>query len=410
MADLEYEPSTPAGPARVIEMRRVLFVDDEPRVLEGIENLMFSYVDEWDMEFASSGQEAIQKLGDEPFDVLVTDMRMPGMDGATLLNRVKDMHPGMVRIVLSGHAELEAALRALPIAHQFLSKPCDVETLTGVLERACALNDLVSEETLRSLLGGVSDLPARPATYSRITEALAKEDWSLAHVAAIVERDVAVATKILKVANTAFFNRGTVIKGVNQAVQRLGATLVRDLVLAFEVQHAFQKTDGVDVDALHHHAVLVAYTAKHLCGRKGGEDAFLAGLVHDIGLLVMAAAMRDELRAIHEKAKRTKTDVHLVEVEVLGISHAEIGAYLLGLWGTPYPIMEAVANHHHPSRVKQDRFGILGSVHVAESLVSASQSGNPPDVDMTYLETLGLAERLPEWMAFTQRLLDSGES
>ena len=127
-------------------MKRILFVDDESKVLEGLERLLYDCADEWDMSFVTSGQAAIDLLAHERFDVLVTDMRMPGIDGPALLKHVHRHHPDLVRIVLSGHTELETALRAIPIAHQFLCKPCDAKTLTDVLER------IVSGRTKRNEL------------------------------------------------------------------------------------------------------------------------------------------------------------------------------------------------------------------------------------------------------------------
>jgi CheY-like chemotaxis protein len=161
-------------------MRSVLFVDDEERVLEGLENLMFPYLDEWDMAFATSGSEALSLLRDGQVDVIVTDMRMPGMDGAELLHRVKELCPRTVRIVLSGHAELEAAMRAMPVAHQFLSKPCEAKKLIRVLTQACHLQDIIADQRLQASLGDIGQLPARPETYSELCRIFAGDEWSLA--------------------------------------------------------------------------------------------------------------------------------------------------------------------------------------------------------------------------------------
>lgn len=109
--------------------KRVLFVDDEQEVLEGLRNLLRRNRHEWDMVFALGGYEALAELSRGTVDVVVTDMRMPGMDGAQLLAQVKTVSPSTARLVLSGHAEKEAILRALPVAHQFLSKPCGGGTL-----------------------------------------------------------------------------------------------------------------------------------------------------------------------------------------------------------------------------------------------------------------------------------------
>ncbi|HMG23584.1 MAG TPA: response regulator, partial [Kofleriaceae bacterium] len=116
--------------------KRILFVDDEPAILAGLQNLLYKDRKRWDMVFALGGQLALDEIRKESFDIVVSDMRMPGVDGATLLNTVKDECPATVRIMLSGHADREAIVRALPALHQLLSKPCDAATLRGAIERS----------------------------------------------------------------------------------------------------------------------------------------------------------------------------------------------------------------------------------------------------------------------------------
>src|SRR5690606_34045961 len=133
-----------AGP-RSARVRRILFVDDEPHVLDGLRDLLHKRLREWEMSFALGGQEALTLLETRPFDVVISDMRMPGIDGVTLLRLVKERYPAIARIVLSGQAERDAVVNALPVAHQFLSKPCDVEVLYAVVERACGLQGLLQD-------------------------------------------------------------------------------------------------------------------------------------------------------------------------------------------------------------------------------------------------------------------------
>ena len=113
---------------------RVLFVDDEPFVLEGLMRSLFDFDEEFDCDVATSGPRALELIDEDgPYDVIVSDMRMPGMDGAELLSRVVNIAPNALRVVLSGHAELEASMRALAIAHHFLKKPAKTDVLVDVL-------------------------------------------------------------------------------------------------------------------------------------------------------------------------------------------------------------------------------------------------------------------------------------
>ena len=152
-------------------MKRVLFVDDEQQVLDGLRDLLRRQRKHWDMTFASDAQKAMQLMADKPYDVVVSDMRMPGTDGATLLAHVKQHHPEAARIILSGQADRESVLRALPAAHQFLSKPCDADALRTVIERACTLQQMLSDPAIRTLVGGLDHLPSAPQTYFDLTRA-----------------------------------------------------------------------------------------------------------------------------------------------------------------------------------------------------------------------------------------------
>jgi DNA-binding NarL/FixJ family response regulator len=115
--------------------RRILFVDDEPQVLDGLRDLLWRQRRLWDVDFAAGGDAALLALSRQPFDVVVADLRMPGMDGATLLERVQQDHPGVARIILSGEAERATMLRALRVADHFLGKPCDLSVLMAAIEK-----------------------------------------------------------------------------------------------------------------------------------------------------------------------------------------------------------------------------------------------------------------------------------
>lgn len=378
---------------------RVLFVDDEEYILEGIERMLFHAADSWEISCAGSGKEALEILAEDPFDVIVTDMRMPGMDGAALLHEVHTNFPSLVRIVLSGYAELEAAMRAVPVAHQFLTKPCKAETLCAVIERAFSLQALLTDDRVRKIVGHVNNLPSVPQVYSKLTRALAEPEVEAADIADIISQDAAMCAKILQLVNSSFFGRGTKVSSVKQAVVRLGFQMVKNLALSAEVFKvvASDKTLlGFSIEAEQVHALRCATLAKTLLSedRAAAEDAFMAGMLHDIGKLLMAAELPDKLGEALKLAHTKQISLEQAEVELMGISHAEIGAYLLGIWGLPYPIVEAVANHHNPLRV-QHRSGlnVVDAVYIANCLCR----GHEPDSEV--LATLNIDNQLDQWRA-----------
>jgi HD-like signal output (HDOD) protein/ActR/RegA family two-component response regulator len=353
-------------------MMRILFVDDEVRVLEALRRMLHPLRFEWQMEFAPGGEAALALMESSTFDVIVSDMRMPGMDGATLLTEVRERYPQTVRIVLSGHTEMETALRAVPVAHQFLAKPCDGEMLRVAIERSCHLQALLNDKSVRGCVGALGDLPALPRIYDGLTQALSEPDASLQKIAEIVAQDVGISAKILQLANSAFFGVSKSVTNIQNAVSYLGFNTLRCLVLSVEVFRVFKvksPVSGFSLDALQRHATLTAHIVAHLPVPKHLMDiAIVSCMLHDVGKLIEAWKLPKQFAEALEKSTSTGQPLYRIEEEAYGFSHAEIGGYLLGLWGLPYSVVEAVALHHSPTRVPQRSFDAIGAVYVANIL------------------------------------------
>ena len=390
-------------------MRRILFVDDEPRFLEGLQRMLRAQKQEWEMAFAPSGHTALALMEASPFDVIVSDMRMPGIDGAALLAHVRERYPQVVRIVLSDNAEISTALRVVPVAHQFLAKPCDAEMLRVAIERACHLKALLHDDSIRRTVGGLSELPSVPRTYHALTLALADPDSSIQKIAEIIEHDVAISAKILQLVNSAFFGVARSITNIQNAVGYLGIITLKSLVLSVEVFRVFAPKgplEGFSLEKLQRHARLTAYIAARLPVPAHLVDfAMVAGMLHDVGKLIMAWKLPERFRKLMAEAREEQCPLYKVEEREYGFSHAEIGAYLLGLWGLPYALVEAVALHHSPNRVPHQNFDAATAVYIANLLTQELDSSPlSPQEDgfqnnQEYLVSLGVQEELPHWRA-----------
>jgi len=397
-------------------MKKILFVDDEQLILDGLRRMLHSQRKEWDMDFVTSGALALEAMANTEYDVIVSDMRMPEMDGAELLEIVQDRHPGTVRIVLSGHSELKAALRALPVTHQYLSKPCDSKILQEKVSKACNLQMLLGNSRLRVALGGVTTIPSVPETYRKLNLALANAEVDLAEIAGIIEQDVGMTAKLLQLVNSSVFGTAVEIKTIRQAASVLGTSRIRTLALSTEVFKVFDGGKGksnFDIRQQQFHSTAIARLAAQLLpDPELADEAFLAGMLHDIGHLILATSMplTYRLEAMGEAAIQP----WVTEETIMGITHAELGAYLLQLWGMPYAVVETVANHHRPTRVDQAEFGVLGAVHVADALVRerrAKRQSAPEEferLDMEYLDGLGVASFVDGWRAIAEELFDQG--
>jgi HD-like signal output (HDOD) protein len=331
------------------------------------------------MVFALGGPAGLQELESSKFDVVVTDMRMPIVDGAALLTRVKELQPHAVRLVLSGQTDAQTALKSVFTAHQFLAKPCDIEKLRNVVKRCCELNEVLAADELKSLCGDVSVLPAAPTTYLAMSKVLNDPNSSIGDVARIVEREPTLCAKVLQVVNSAFFGLPRAVSSVSQAASYLGTLALRDLALAMETVAGLQKgkrpLPQASYTAFQINALGVGLLGRRffVADRRKADDAFVAGMLRDMGHLMLAT---------HAGSHESKSD-----------QHAALSAYLLGLWGIPHSVLEAVAFHEHPERVEHDGLEVVDVVNLADALVSRlspSPFQEPPSLDPARLERLGL--------------------
>lgn len=328
--------------------RRVLLVDDEPRIVAGLQRILRPHRDEWEAVTATSGQDALRILADLRVHVVVSDMRMPGMDGAKLLSVIREKYPETMRVVLSGQTDVDTALRVVPFAHQFLSKPTPPEVLVDVLRRVVRLQRDVVDPEVRALIGGVDALPPAPTVMLAVNEVLARDDASLDAVARVVERDAAIVSKLLQIVNSAFFGARRRIASVPEAVAYLGTEHLKQLVVLVSVAAALpSRSKHYDAQALHEHSYAVARTAAALAeGSDLRHAAFATGLLHEVGKLVMASHMPDLYDAVCALAHQTGRTFEESEAEAGSPGHARIGGCLLELWGLPLEIVDAVLDQH----------------------------------------------------------------
>ena len=389
-------------------MKRILFVDDESKILDGIRRMLHGDRNRWDMQFAVGGEAALQACEAGSFDLVISDMRMPGMDGAILLGHIRDLFPGTARIILSGYSEITLATRSVPMAHRFLAKPCNASELQSTIERVCALQDILRTPEIQKTVGTIGELPSLSRTYTDLAKAVQDPNGSIETVAKIIEQDVAMSAKVLQLVNSAFFGLARTVTHPKNAVSFLGMETVKNLALASEAFRVFAPDSRIPqevYESMQVHAQRTAAIAGALPGDPKSRDVtVLAALLHDIGRLILASRMPDKFCSVLSAVRERKCEPFEAEEELMGTSHAEIGAYLLGLWGLPNLAVEAIAHHHHPTRIPHSGFDSSVAVYVADLLAreldSHPQKSAPPDLrelDRACLETLGVLPRLDEF-------------
>lgn len=379
---------------------RILFVDDEPNLLEALRRILRDMRPQWEMEFAASAQQALDLLAGNPFDVVVTDMRMPGMDGCQLLEKVKLERPQMVRIILSGHSDRSLILSSVGLAHQFLSKPCDIETLKATISRACAMQELLTDEFLIKIVSGIDSLPSLPSLYEEVVEEVNSEEGTLERIAEIIAKDAGMSAKLLQLVNSAFFGLPAKVTSVHRAVSLLGTETIKTLVLSVKIFSQFDRPGLPSVSRLWEHSLYTGMMARSIAAQQDLrqnhiDEAFTAGLLHDVGKLILLEKLPDKSAEASRLSVAAGRPIWEAEQSVFGTTHAQVGAYLIGLWGLSETLVKATAFHHSPGKSSDRSFSPLTAVHLADAAEHTDQGEDKKDrLDIEYLETLGISAKI----------------
>lgn len=401
---------------------QILFVDDEQDILNGLRRALRKQREGWQMSFALSGEDALEEMEAAHFDIIVTDMRMPGMDGAELLEIVRERHPHTVRIILSGYSEEDGVLRTIGPAHRYLAKPCPPEILVDVITEGFKLREFISNDTILEMVNGLGSLPSPAAIVFELQKELDSPKGSKRSVADIISHDIALTTQVMRLTNSAFFSLPTQATTPLQAVTILGFDTIRSVLLIsgifseFDVPRSFQvKFERLSMNSLAIGKVAKALSDAEGCDTKMANDAQCAGTLSHLGSLVLMALRPDEFLEAAETCEHDKTTIYEVERKLTDVGHAELGAYLLGLWGFADSIVAAVAYHHAPGQCNADHITPLTFVHAAQYLCKPHRLRNTPKplpfaLDEEYLARVGVIDKLPKWDEITQSILSQDKT
>jgi len=397
----------------------ILFVDDEQNILDSLRVMLHSMRAQWDMNFANGGVEALRLLEEKFYDVVVSDMRMPYMDGSQLLKEIQSRYPETVRMILSGYSEQSSVMRTVKIAHQFLNKPCRPEEFKKSILNALQLRDVLQSKHLKQLISKIESLPVLPQIYNQLMSELTNENSSLHTIGDIICQDVGMSTNLLRLINSAFFGLPTKVTSVHQAVKFLGIETIRALVLTIHLFSTLPQGElpGFSFKLLWEHCSRVSCFAKAIAeveqlNQSAREDSFIAGILHDVGKLILATTMPESYKEILSTMQNGKLHFHEVEKEILGVTHAEVGAYLLSIWGFKKSIVEAVCWHHTAENILFTEFSQLAAVAVANcfdhQLVSVSAGRSECTLEAPYITKPEYVLRLKGWREICQLMLAKG--
>ncbi|MDL5365726.1 response regulator [Xanthomonas sp. NCPPB 2654] len=364
---------------------RILFVGDEASLPAEVTEYIRELGEDWQVQTVTDGNAAIAAAATVQLDAVIAAPALPDLTTATLLGQIRTLSPETIRIAL---IEAEQSNRAPPariigVAHRFLPLPLSPEMLLEAVTSIEELQELLGNPILRASIGRIEKLPSPPHLYLSLMHALEQDDGSnAADLAKLVSADPAIAAKVLQLCNSAYFSNGRTMSDLRTAVTRLGIATLRDLVLASEV-FSVQALSNAERNALQQRSLLASKLASKMLPSSSAELGATAALLADIGLLL--PGIRNEREPVDPNDDRP--------------GHAEAGAYLLGLWGLPMPIIEAVAFHRQPQRSSTRSFWVTGAVHVAMALASGTE------IDEDYLAKTGVLNKLPTWREQAESLM-----
>lgn len=387
---------------------RVLFVDDEPLILGMVFRLLGHLRDDWQVETALGAADGLKRISEGAFDVVVSDLNMPGMDGMEFLKEVRHRCPGAARIIFSSYADRQAVLDCFDFIHQFLPKPVSNDLLLATIQRAAMIQSFLPNDEIREIVSKLDHVPSIPTLYLELTQQLNTSETDLEDISNTISQDIGMTAQILKMVNSAYFGLPQPTSSIEKAISHLGIEMVKHLALSSGVFSQFntRKLGGISIESLWNHSIQTASAAKGIAksqnaGRQVIEDSMAAGLLHDIGKLVLASSFPDKYENVGKSAQSKQVEWLVAEREAFGFDHAEVGGYLLGLWGLPSPIVEAVAFHHFPSRGDQSRFTPLTAVHAADVLVPTQHPSygeiGSSQIDFMYVTKTSQPDALEIW-------------
>lgn len=366
----------------------------------------------WECVFAPDAAAAQAVLSQGACDALVASFSSGSHAGLDLLHEVAAQHPRALRFIVGNVGDQALLLEGIGGTHQFINRPVAPAELIATLQRGLALDAWLASDELRKLAPRLRRLPSLPSTYFELLKQLESSAFSLQSINEIIARDPAVTARLLQMVNSSAFALAQKITDPADAVALLGIETVKSLVLCLQVFSPSEDAQraGVVPEDLWVHSFTVANFARQITASETGNvrlanDAFTAGLLHDVGRIVLAANLPAEYGAVVRAARDSGRPLHEIEAAQLGATHAQVGAYLLGLWGMPAPLVEAAAAHHTPSQTHAHEFSLLAAVHAANVFARAQEAKRDglalPEIDAAYFAAIGLADRPALW----QRLL-----
>ena len=399
--------------------RRLLLVDEDTLVLNALKRSLRPIRDQWDISHAQSPQAALELIAQGAIDVLITEVRLTNADSERFLRSFLKLQPNAARIVLTGYTDPNTIFKYAGLAHQLLSKPWENQALIETILRASLISELLADPIMKKTLNLIENFPSIPSVYIELTEKLKSSDASLQDVGDIIIRDPSLTIKLLQIVNSPYYGLPVPVTDPQKAVSLLGLDIIKGFVLTSGLfnRHKYRKLKHLSVDALWQHSLKTANIVRLIArqerlAKEIAEASYIASLLHDIGKIIIAEHFPEQFNDVCINSEAEGIPLWQAEQKVLGATHAEIGAYLLGLWGLPMDIINAVLEHHQPRMSEHTQIDHTALLHIANAFerdIRSGQTGanHPGHIDADFIRRLNINENIAIWLKQISSFADS---
>lgn len=385
---------------------RILLIDEDPQTLKSYREALAPKAPLWILNCTSSADEGLESAREHRPDIVIAALSTNDGHGAQILSEIEKIAPSAQRFITATEADKPKLKATFGSTFQFLPNPCPANRLVTEIQRCVAIETWLADDRIKRLVAKIGEFPSLPPVYLKVVNALNSRDASAGSIAQAISGDLAISAKVLQTVNSSYYGFDQKISNITQAVGVLGVDCVKNLVLAIQVFSKLGSTEDhrALIDELWHHSMSVAITARRIAlheteDEKIAEEAYTAGLLHDIGKLVLLNAEPDLYDAARQHAREESIPLWSAEDQLVGSNHAEIGAYLLARWGMPTNLTEAVALHHQPTISSSKTFSPLAAVHVANALIHYRLSEDHPGAfpSQEFLTEIGKHRPMETW-------------
>jgi len=384
--------------------KSILFVDDEKSILTALDRLFFD--SDFEVSLAESGEEGLKILESQPIDVVISDMRMPVMDGHQFLRKVKERFPWTTRIILSGYASENELFETIidGSSSLYLLKPWVGAEFKDKIGRIFEAREMYRSLSILEFANKLENLSMISGVYNSVCR-LIEQDADVSAIARVIETDPTVAASVLRVVNSAFYNIKT--GSIIQAITYLGLPVVKSIVLSCNLLQTVRiQVPPFNLSRLARHAthtnMLTAAIYTKLLGKRLPDNLATAGLLHNIGFVMFLHYFPEKCKIIIQKHLQSGNLLSLsaLEKETFGITHTELGGHLLDWWGLPYPIVECALFQATPLHSAVIEIEAVAAVHLASHYAWTAVLPNlPPMLNTEAFRQIGTTQQhFEQWL------------